>query len=212
MSEVAVLERRKKQNWAAPGGFHDRLMTILKVALPALIGILLAYLAVAPLTRSQEISFILDKTKVDVASERMRVQTARYQGRDNRGRPFTISARSAVQATSRDPLVHISGTRADIMLDDGPAALDAETGQYNLETEQVAVVGPILVTAPDNYRLVTNDVTVDLDSRTMFSRGNVQGTMPLGTFSANRLRADLNLRTVTLDGAARLHIVQGALR
>src|SRR5687768_13170988 len=112
MSDVAVLERRKKQSWAAPGGFHDRLMAILKIALPALIGILLSYLAVAPLTRSQEISFILDKTKVDVASERMRVQTARYQGRDNRGRPFTISARSAVQATSRDPLVHISGTRA----------------------------------------------------------------------------------------------------
>jgi len=51
MSELAVLEQRKKQGWAAPGGFHDKLMTLLKIGLPALIGLLLAYLAVAPLTR-----------------------------------------------------------------------------------------------------------------------------------------------------------------
>lgn len=212
MSELAVAERHRKQVWAAPGGFHDRLMTALKMALPALIGVLLGYLAVAPLTRSQEISFILDKTKVDVASERMRVQAAQYQGQDDRGRPFTISARSAVQVTSRDPIVQIGGARADIILEDGPASLNADKGQYNLETEQVSVIGPTLVTAPDNYRLVTNDVTVDLNSRTLFSRGNVQGTMPLGTFTANRLRADLNQRSVMLDGRARLHIVQGGLR
>jgi len=212
MSEVAVIERRQKQRWAAPGGFHDRLMHVLKIALPALIGVLLAYLAMAPLTRSREISFILDKTKVDVANERMRVQSAQYRGQDDRGRPFTISARSAVQTSSRDPNVRIGAMRADIMMEDGPATMSADQGLYNLEKEQVSVVGPIQLTAPDNYKMVTNDVTVDLNSRTMFSRGSVEGTMPLGNFSADRLQSNLNDRTVTLSGRARLHIVQGALR
>jgi lipopolysaccharide export system protein LptC len=36
--------------------------------------------------------------------------------------------------------------------------------------------------------------------------------MPLGTFSADRLSADLPERTVVLDGGARLHINQGALK
>lgn len=212
MSELAVAERHKKQLWAAPGGFHDKLMALLKLALPAFIGVLLAYLVLAPLARRQEISFILDKNKVDVASERMRVQTAQYRGQDNRGRPFTIAARSAVQPSSRDPVVQIEGVRADIALDDGPGAFTTNRGTYNMETEQVAAIGPVLVTAPDNYRLTTHDVTVDLNTRTLQSRGNVRGTMPLGSFSADQLRAGIDTRTVTLNGRARLQIVQGGLR
>src|SRR5262245_10429287 len=59
MSELAVRDRYRRQGWAAPGGLHDRLIRVLKLALPALIGLLMAYLATAPLTRRQEISFIL---------------------------------------------------------------------------------------------------------------------------------------------------------
>jgi lipopolysaccharide export system protein LptC len=212
MSELAVAERRRKQGWAAPGGFHDKLMTALKVGLPTLIGLLLAYLAVAPLTRSREISFLLDKNKVDVAGERMKVQTAQYRGQDNSGRPFTISAQSAVQVSTHDPLVRIAGVRGDIVLTDGPAGLTADKGLYNLEKEQVSVVGPVIVSAPDNYRLLTNDVVIDLNSKKLQSQRSVQGTMPLGTFEAGQLQADLEQRTVTLDGRARLQIRQGVLK
>jgi lipopolysaccharide export system protein LptC len=212
MSELATIERLRKQGWAAPGGFHDKLMSVLKIALPALIGLLLAYLATAPLTRSQEISFILDKNKVEVASERMRVQSAQYRGQDDEGRPFVLSADSAVQASSRDPLVQVSGMRANLQLEDGPAAIAANRGNYNLETEQVGVDGQILVTGPDNYRMTTRDVTVDLNSKQLRSKGSVEGTMPLGDFSASSLQADLGQRTVVLEGNVRLKIVQGGLR
>lgn len=212
MSELADRERIRKQHWAAPGGSHDEVVRTLKIALPVLIGVLMAFLAMAPLSKNQEISFILDKQKVDVAKERMRVQEARYRGQDDKGRPFMITARSAVQATSRDPIVDILGMRARIALESGPATLNADRGRYNLETETVNVIGPILFTAADGYRLQTHDVAVDLDSRVMATDGRVEGQMPLGRFSANRMRADLESRTVTLTGNARLHIVQGGLR
>jgi lipopolysaccharide export system protein LptC len=212
MSEAAVRERLRKQSWAAPGGFHDAFMRLLKIGLPAAIGMLLAYLALAPLQKGPEISFILDKTKVDVAKERMRVQSARYMGQDNLGRPFTIDAASAVQATSRDPVVDITGMSAELRLDRGPATITAEKGRYDMEAEQVDVVGPIMFTAADGYRLRTRDVAVDLQERRLQSRGRVDGTMPLGRFSADRMTADLPSREVTLSGRARLHIVQGGLR
>ncbi len=212
MSEAAVRERLRKQSWAAPGGFHDAFMRLLKIGLPAAIGMLLAYLALAPLQNGPEISFILDKTKVDVARERMRVQSARYMGQDNLGRPFTIDAASAVQATSRDPIVDITGMSAELRLDRGPATITAEKGRYDMEAERVDVVGPIMFTAADGYRLRTRDVAVDLQERRLQSRGRVDGTMPLGRFSADRMTADLPSREVTLSGRARLHIVQGGLR
>jgi lipopolysaccharide export system protein LptC len=78
--------------------------------------------------------------------------------------------------------------------------------------QHVNVAGPIRVTAADGYRLETRDVLVDLNQRTLQSHGRVDGRMPLGSFSGDRLRADLNSRTVVLDGRARLRIVQGGLR
>ena len=112
MSEAATRERVRKQGWAAPGGMHDFLVRLLKIVLPTAIGVLLAYLALAPLQKGRDISFILDKNKVNTARERMRVQSARYRGQDNKGRPFTIDAASAVQATSQDPIVEIMGMSA----------------------------------------------------------------------------------------------------
>ena len=212
MSELVRHDRLEKQSWARPGGFHDAFVRVLKIALPALIGMLMAYLAFAPLAKTKEISFILDKNRVEVAKERMRVQAAQYRGQDSRGRPFTIAAAGAVQATSRDPVVDITGMAAEILLNDGPATLRAQRGRYNLETEKVAVIGPILFTAAEGYRLATRDVLVDLNERTMASNGRVEGSMPLGRFSANQLSADLGDRRVLLSGDARLHIVQRSIR
>ena len=39
----------------------------------------------------------------------------------------------------------------------------------------------------------------------------VSGSVPAGTFSANSLKVDLEARTITLDGNARLRMVPGAL-
>ena len=68
-----------------PGSRHDRLVRLAKIALPSAVGVLIAFLALAPLDKSGDVSFILDKNKVDNAPERMRVEAARYVGEDNRG-------------------------------------------------------------------------------------------------------------------------------
>jgi lipopolysaccharide export system protein LptC len=51
-----------------------------------------------------------------------------------------------------------------------------------------------------------------MEDRSLESRGNVQGTMPLGHFTADKLRAKLDDRVVQLEGHVRLHIVQGQSR
>ncbi len=212
MSEAALRERVRRQGWAAPGGMHDLVVRFLKVALPASIGVLMAFLALAPLNRGQDISFILDKNKVELTKERLRVSQARYRGQDDKGRPFTLDAASAVQVSSSDPVVDITGMEARIALEGGPAQLQADKGRYDMEQEQVNVIGPILFSAADGYRLETRDVSADLNKRTLESDGRVDGTMPLGRFSADKLEADLQSRNVKLTGRARLHIVQGGLR
>ena len=212
MSELANQERATKQRWAVPGGSHDRIVRVAKVALPSSVGVVIAFLAMAPLENKGDVSFILDKNQVENAPERMRVEQARYTGEDNRGQKFQITANRALQRSSEQPIVDIWGMLAQFGLSQGPVTVAANQGQYNLDQQKVSVQGPVRVNGPKGESLITRNVTVDLKQNTMTGQGGVAGRMKLGQFEAGRLRADLDSGTVVLDGGTRLKIVQGAVR
>ena len=212
MSEAAARRRTGQQRWAVPGSAHDRLVRWSKVVLPSAVGVLIAVLTLAPLGDKGDVSFILDKKKVDNAQERMRVEAARYTGTDNRGQQFQITAQTAIQRSSDTPVVDIQGMFARLGLRQGPLTIGANQGHYNLDTHRIQIEGPVRVVGPDDYRLATRDVNVDLKTRQLVSEGPVAGQMRLGTFEAGQLRADLGERKIVLDGGARLKIVQGAVR
>jgi len=212
MSRLAETQRTVRQHWALPGGAHDRVVGLLKTMLPIGVGVLAAFLAAAPFTMKDEVSFVLDKNDVDVASERLKVREALYRGEDSKGRPFSLRAGSAVQKTSRDPVVEMKDLSARLLMTDGAAVLKADQGRYNLETERMAIDGPVQFDSAQGYRLTTRDVTIDLKSRNMNSTGRVYGRIPIGNFDADHLRADLDDHTVTLVGNARLRIEQNAIK
>jgi len=212
MSEAAIRKRVVKQRWAVPGSAHDRIVRWSKILLPSAVGVLIAVLMLAPLDKHDDVSFILDKKKVENAPERMRVETARYVGADDKGQKFAITANRAIQHSSEVPVVDIEGMFAQLALANGPLMILANQGRYDLDSQKVDVTGPVRVVGPDGYRLETRDVRVDLKSRQLASSGPVAGQMRLGQFQAGNLQADLGSRTVVLNGGARLKIVQGAVR
>ena len=212
MSEAAVRRHQVQRHWAEPGSRHDRLVRLAKLGLPLIAAAFLLLLAIAPFDRRSDVSFILDKKEVDKAAERMRIETARYSGEDNRGNKFEITARQALQQRSDQPVVDIQGMMARLGLASGPLVMAADKGRYDLDTHEVDIIGPVRVAGGDGYRLQTSDVTVDLKERTLVSKGPASGALRLGQFEAGRLSADLGERTVTLGGGARLKITQGAIR
>ena len=212
MADTASPERVSKQRWAEPGSGHDKIVRWTKIALPSAVGVLIAVLMLAPLDKKGDVSFILDKKKVQSAPERMRVEAARYTGTDEKGRQFVMTANRAIQRSSDTPLVDIRGMLAKLQLDQGPLLIAANQGRYNIDTQKVAIDGPVKVAGADGFRLKTGDVNVDLKQRQLASQGPAQGQMRLGQFRANHVRADLASHTVVLEGGARLKIVQGAVR
>lgn len=170
------------------------------------VGVLAALLVMAPLTRGGDVSFVLDRNKVAMAHERLRVQAATYRGQDAKGQPFTLNAGSAVQKSQAEPVVRLERLAADLTLPDGPATIHADRGRYDMARERVAMDGPVRVLAPRGYRLDTSDATLDLKARRVQSGGAATGTVPQGVFSADRMTADLATRDVRLDGHARLRI------
>ena len=204
MSEQADQIRDRRRHFAMPGGSHDRLVRFLAKALPAGIGAILAVMVVAPMFPRGEISFLLDRNKVAVTRERLRIDHAMYRGEDSRGRPFSVTAGNAVQRSARVQVVEMNDLAARILLSDGPAELKARDGRYDLSANAILVDGPVDFRAADGYRLSTNDVRIDLKQQHVVGSGGVAGTVPSGTFSAQKIEADLDERTVALQGRARL--------
>jgi lipopolysaccharide export system protein LptC len=242
MSALADQQRTQRQIWAAPAGRHDRLIAALRFLLPVAIGILFALLTFSPFSGNSERSFLLDKSKVNMAAERMRVSEALYRGEDNKGRPFSLRAGSAVQKSSAEPVIRMSNIDGRILLDEGPASVLAANGVYDLAAETVRVVGPLSVKSGEGYSVIANDVilglkdqlmrapgqlsfndgkgftvsagnvTADLRTRRITSNGGVNGRTNVGTFSADTMTADMKTRVVTLTGNARLRIDQNGIR
>ena len=172
-----------------PGSAHDRLVRWTKIALPSAVGVLIAVLALAPLDKQGDVSFILDKKKVENAPERMRVEAARYIGTDNKGQQFVMTANRAIQRSSDVPVVDIDGMFARLGLAQGPLLIAANQGRYDLDTQQVAIDGP--VQGRRARRLSARDARRDrrLSSRRkLASAGPVAGQMRLGQFQAGQLK------------------------
>ncbi|MBV1916541.1 MAG: LPS export ABC transporter periplasmic protein LptC [Sphingomonadaceae bacterium] len=212
MTAQADLIRDRRRAFAAPGGFHDRLITILSKALPAAIGLVAAVMILSPLSPRGEVGFLLDRNKVAITSERIAVDKAMYRGQDGRGRPFVVKAGSAIQATSANPTVILHKLEAHLEMTEGPARIWAPQGNYNYRSEQITVDGPVNFEAADGYRMVTQNVAIDLNEHKAVGSGGVSGSVSTGTFAADSIIADLDARTVTLEGNARLLMTPGKLR
>lgn len=209
MSQQADKIRDSRRAFAAPGSPLDRAVRVMAVALPALVGGVVAAMLIAPLSPRGEVSFILDRNKVDVSEDRLRVDNAMYRGEDKKGRPFSLSAGEAVQARASVPVVRLQDLTARMLLSDGPAVLSAPAGHYDLDQQQVLIDGVINFTAADGSRLSARGVKIDLPDRSLWGTGQVEGTGPAGTFRADGMHADLDSRVVSLDGNARLRMVPG---
>ncbi|AKQ40978.2 hypothetical protein CP97_01305 [Aurantiacibacter atlanticus] len=204
--------RTKRQAFAAPGGALDRIVRAMAIGLPALVGVIAAMMLITPLSPRGELSFLLDRNKVAIAEDRLRVDDAMYRGQDQQGRPFSLMAGEAVQRSASVPQVELERLVARIVLPEGPAVLSANVGSYEINDQQVIVPGLVEFTAADGYQMSARNVTMDLANRTVLGQGRVVGVVPAGTFEANSMRADLAERTVLLDGEARLVMVPGKLR
>ena len=157
-TQEAKQRRSLRKHWAEPGGSHDRLVGFLARALPMGVGVLAALMVITPLSPRGEVSFLLDRNKVAVIDNRLRVDNALYRGADARGRPFSLTAGEAVQRSSAEGIVRMNDLVARLLLDDGPARLIAEAGQYDIDQEVVSVVGPMRMLAADGYRMLARDV------------------------------------------------------
>ncbi len=204
MSRKAEIQRHARQEFAAPGSMFDRLIKVLRIALPVGVGIIIAILAIAPVEGRNEFSFLLDRNEVELANERLRVVGALYRGEDKDGQPFSLRAQSARQRSSDEPILEIESMQANFSVDDDRASVAAQSGDYDLDREVMSIPGPLQFTRDNGDSLVASNVLIDMNEKLIRSNpevaNGVSGRSDFGTYRAGSLLARLPERRVTLAG------------
>jgi len=137
----------------------------------------------------------------------LRMDDARYEGADNKNRPYVITAKSAVQNTEDKWLVDLNDLKADITMEDGTwIYISAAIGRYHHRRQDLDLRQGISLFIDNGYQLTTQAATVDLAAGRVIGTTAVQGHGPAGEVRANGFEAIDFGRVIRLLGDVRMII------
>lgn len=129
----------------------------------------------------------------------------RFESKDTKDQPFTITAARAVQDKDNQDLVALEKPMADMLLSGGNwVAIEAREGTYLQNSQQLALHGAVKLFHDAGYHMELKALQVDLATRTASSQTDVYAQGPAGTLEAKGLQADAQAGTLVFTGPARL--------
>ncbi len=180
------------------------LVSFAKRALPALALALLATIALWP-----EFDSAADRGRVafrrvlQTKPEALRIIEPRYQGIDEQSRPFTVTARLAVQGGDEN-VVDLEAPRADILLSDGAwVYVESREGRYDRPDSRLDLAGNVTVHHDDGTQFVTARARLDLKAGSGEGDDPVAAQGPFGTLTAEGFRLYDRGQVVVFTGQAR---------
>jgi lipopolysaccharide export system protein LptC len=180
----------------------------MKLVLPALAVAIVLLVVVWPQLAPDERSFrvgVSDISEEDAGT--LTMTNARFQGHDEQGRPFTVSADSASQANSGAELIELDKVHADITLADGAwVSVTADSGTYHRSDEDLTLQGSVNLFHDRGFEMRTERVEVDLKAGKAASDTAVEGQGPSGTLKAEGFRVLNKGERIQFTGKSRLKI------
>ena len=159
----------------------------MKVLLPALAAALMLLVVAWPQFTIDDGGFRLSVSKLAPdQADSLTMLNARFDGIDEKDRPYTLTADMATQSDSDKDLVELELPKADITLEDGTwLALTARSGEYRQESRILDLAGSVSLFHDQGFELRTEAARVDL------AKGVAEGAQPVqGQGSAGFIEAE----------------------
>ena len=133
----------------------------------------------------------------------------RLTGVDDDGRPFVVTAETAVQEQGAER-IRLDDVRAELTLANGsPLLFTAAEGVLDRATSQLDIYGGIEVSAPDGYIARTATARADLRTGLVLGNSPVTAEGKMGTLRAERFSFDKNTQQLLFLGDVNM-LINGA--
>jgi len=188
---------------------NDRYSTgvrLLRIGLPALAALLLVAVTLwHDLIPDPKRVGIQASTLPSSAVDSLTMVRPRFDGLDDRGRPYTLLAASAEQEDEEATQISLSQPEADITLETGQwVALAANRGRFDRSNEQLWLSGNVTLFHDLGYELITPEATVALDSGRITGAEGILGFGPLGELEAEGFVFENEGEMLRLTGQSRV--------
>lgn len=138
----------------------------------------------------------------------LRMVSPRIADVDELGRPYTITAASAVQDADNPGLIHLDDVAGDLVGNTGASwtAVTSRNGQLNTDEEWIDLITDVELFTDDGFQFRGDVVRVNLGSGDISSDTPVFAQGPAGTAEGGGLRVTDSGDTITLINGSRLVI------
>ncbi len=173
---------------AADVARYSTFVGYMRIGLPALAAVLVMLVFVLPLFMGNDDRFRVGKIAEplkDAAVDTLSMVNARYFGTDNKGQPFSVTAKGVKERPAPDKRVELVAPQADITLTSGEwLSIKAGAGLYDRKSETLDLRDTVSLFQDKGYEMHTAEVSIRLKDGSASSRTPVQSQGPFGEFSA----------------------------
>ncbi|MDA7964370.1 LPS export ABC transporter periplasmic protein LptC [Ruegeria sp.] len=184
---------------------HSRWVQFLKVLLPLAAITLLSTMFLLSRSVETNVSVPFSREAIDERLADQAVTRPRYNGVTSKGEEIQVEARRATQGDEGDAPTgsEISGRLG--LSGGGVITLESNAGSIRPDKGTVTFVGDVVITSADGMRVTTDLLNTSLDEIRGDTPGQVDGTSPIGAFTAGRMR----FGTVKNDGPVHILFTDG---
>ena len=186
------------------------LIALMKRLLPFVAGLLVVVMVLWPVLNNKERKFTLSVESLEKRDRSLRVVNPHYSGLDDKGRPFKISAQTAVQTYDGGMQVTLDGLAAALTVkEDLQINVTVKAGQYDAGASLLYLDDEIELISSNGYELQAGGGLVDLSQATAEGDKGVTGKAPFGVFAAQRFWADVTAEELKFEGRVKVRLDPG---
>ena len=196
---------RLKKSRTSHSHAYSRFVRWMRLMLPlAALGIV-TVLFIWPDMRDEVLVSIRDRTGIAQTIGKNEMIKPRFESKDRKKQPYTITARRAIQGKSDDALVLLEKPVADMLLNNGNwIALEADKGAYRQDTQKLLLQGKVRLFHDRGYQIETGQLHIDLKDNATWSETDIYGQGPEGTLEAKGMKGYGENGHLVFTGPARL--------
>ncbi|NOD65482.1 LPS export ABC transporter periplasmic protein LptC [Ruegeria sp. HKCCD9179] len=166
---------------------YSRMVQFLKVLLPLAAIVLLSTVFLLSRSIETNVSVPFAQNDIDERLAQQVVTQPNYQGTTRKGEDVHIEATQATQGneTATPTASEFRGRFG--LLSGGTILLDSNSGLIRPDEGTATFVGDVVITTADGLQVTTDLLNTSLDEIRGDTPGQVNGTGPIGNFSAGRM-------------------------
>jgi len=199
---LGALVRRASLGNSSSGERYSRFVRRMRLVLPVAAFIIVALLFIWP---EMDAPVLPSGKDLPARTEQNEVVAPRFESRDDERQPYTVTAKSAVQDSKNSDIIRLEQPVADMTLNSGKwLAGEADIGVFSQSRRTLSLKGHVRLNHDDGYELATEQIEIDLKSRTARADVPIRGHGPAGTVEAQGFFAETDGRRLVFTGPARL--------